>query len=909
MYIQFSCEVSKDSKEWIEKLLQLWSEHNSFINNDDWILEVLKVFSRGYTKAVTFLARFGQPNQERVTRVFKVDYLENTLKEAHAATWLATTISANFFCRIKNNPENYHWQDPSGQKIGIIEYEYAGDLGTSESVDTLMSYLFDQYKKSSRDSIKVLGTGLTRIFDDVIQGLKTKLYKRHKTYNVRVKDVYTTKLTHFTQESVEKLLYNIPPHLKKLFPEPPQVLFEAIDLSLNFQLDTHYFSDYIHGDLNPTNILVYRGYDRAYGTLIDYLEMENKKAEGFTPYFWDFARLEGELALSFFTKTFIPPEQISESLPKLSQSLFEMAPLKDHHSPLAIMSDTLVRLRKSFFRTEGLHLDISFDSPDVIKSFYYNLLVFYLFILKYENSHLECLVALALARDLAEQIPKIDSKWVAEKLEEPKEAEGKTTLSKRRIRAATLATLSLAIIILSVWFLAAYLSKPAISLDRLKEADNFASQNLCGEALPIYKELLKTLPSSNNEKIYAKIKYSAGKCYYKEALIKNREKNLKKAALSLQEAIKFINQKDHPIQYSDAVNHLSVVYLHLAEVRDKAGYADKAIRILKPIHEMHQNNNRPFYAAMTQTNLGIAYWRLSQVRDKLKNVNKSMKLLNSALKVLSGDKSSMDYAKAQHYLGNTYGESFSLDNSEENLYLAIKAYEDALRIRTLENHPQEYSWTQNNLGVIYRKLAYMEGNTNPEKDIKKAIQIYLETLKVKTLKNYPFDYARTQINLGQVYSDLAKVSDQEEIKANLEKAVQVYQDLLKNYNAEEYPIYYASANLNLGAVYYFLSEDRKLVSQKEKDLTQSIISYKNALRIFTIKKYPVNYAGIQKNLMFVYNDLADIKDKEENCQNALTASVEALSILTSTNHPRDFKIINEASKIIKRKLTEITQSK
>ncbi len=915
MYIQFSCELSKDSKEWIEKLLQLWSEQNTFISNDDCIFEVLKIFSRGYTKAITFLARFGQPNQERVTRVFKVDYLENTLKEAHAATWLATTISANFFCRIKNNPKNYHWQDPSGQDIGLIEYEYAGDMGTSESVDTLMSYLFDQYKKSSRDPITVSGDGLTKIFDDVVQGLKTKLYKRHKTYNVRVKDVYSNKLTHFTQESIEKLLYNIPPHLKKLFPETPETLFKAIDLSLNFQLDTHYFSDYIHGDLNPTNILVYRGYDRAYGTLIDFLEMENKKTEGFTPYFWDFARLEGELALSFFTKTFISPDQISDSVPKLSQSLFEMNPLKDHHSPLTIMSDTLVRLRKSFFRTEGLHLDISFDSPDVIKSFYYNLLVFYLFIIKYENSHLECLVALALARDLAEQIPMIDSKWVAEKLEEPKEVKSKTTLSKRSIKVAALSTLSLAIIILSVWFLTAYLGRPTIPFYRLEQADKFAAENLCSEALPIYEELLKSRSLNDNKKIYAKVKYSAGKCYYKEALAKHRETNLRKAGLTFEETIKSINRDERPIQYSNAVNYLSEVYHHLAEVRDKAGYADKAIGILKPVYEMHNSQNRPFYKAKTQTNLGIAYWRLSQVRDKLKNVNHAINLFKSALKVLDEKKYPLEYAKAQHYLGNAYGEFSRLDNSTESLHRAIKAYEKALRIRTLEDHPQEYSWTQNNLGILYRKLAYTEGNISPKEYINKAIQIYKETLKVKTLKKYPFDYARTQINLGQAYIDLANTFTPDQnngLKSkenNLKKAVQVYENLLKKYNAEEYPIYYANANMNLGGAYYNLSTDQKIDLQREDYLRKSITSYNNTLKIFTVKKYPFKYALTQKNLMFAYNSLAEYKNRERNYRNAMEASQKALSILTYRKHPDDFNDIQEVKKYLEMKLAKNTGSK
>ena len=57
-------------------------------------------------------------------------------------------------------------------------------------------------------------------------------------------------------------------------------------------------------------------------------------------------------------------------------------------------------------------------------------------------------------------------------------------------------------------------------------------------------------------------------------------------------------------------------------------------------------------------------------------------------------------------------------------------------------------------------------------------------MKVYTLSEYPLDYAATQNNLGNVYSALAEVKDKEE---NLTKAVRAYEEALKVYTLGRYP--------------------------------------------------------------------------------------------------------------------------
>jgi tetratricopeptide (TPR) repeat protein len=94
---------------------------------------------------------------------------------------------------------------------------------------------------------------------------------------------------------------------------------------------------------------------------------------------------------------------------------------------------------------------------------------------------------------------------------------------------------------------------------------------------------------------------------------------------------------------------------------------------------------------------------------------------------------------------------------------------------------------------------------------------------------------------------------------------------------------------NLGIAYNSLAE----VRDKEKNLTKAIFAYKEALKIRTIEKYPIDYAMTQNNLGNAYRSFAEIRDKEENLTKAIRAYEETLKIYIVEKYPLYYKKVNE----------------
>ena len=89
---------------------------------------------------------------------------------------------------------------------------------------------------------------------------------------------------------------------------------------------------------------------------------------------------------------------------------------------------------------------------------------------------------------------------------------------------------------------------------------------------------------------------------------------------------------------------------------------------------------------------------------------------------------------------------------------------------------------------------------------------------------------------------------------------------------------------NLGIVYGKLSE----VREKEGNLIKAIDGYKEALKIYTPERYPLDYAETQNNLGIAYRGLSEVRDKKGNLERAIEAYDEALRIYTKVKYPLDY---------------------
>lgn len=118
----------------------------------------------------------------------------------------------------------------------------------------------------------------------------------------------------------------------------------------------------------------------------------------------------------------------------------------------------------------------------------------------------------------------------------------------------------------------------------------------------------------------------------------------------------------------------------------------------------------------------------------------------------------------------------------------------------------------------------------------------------------------------------------------LEIATTSYSEVLKVYTLKNYPIVYGLIQNNLGASYFAIAE----IKDKENNCNKAITALKESLKVRTIEDYPKGYAVTINNLGAAYKILADVKDKEKNCKNAIIAFKKTLKVYTPKKHPIDY---------------------
>jgi tetratricopeptide (TPR) repeat protein len=145
-------------------------------------------------------------------------------------------------------------------------------------------------------------------------------------------------------------------------------------------------------------------------------------------------------------------------------------------------------------------------------------------------------------------------------------------------------------------------------------------------------------------------------------------------------------------------------------------------------------------------------------------------------------------------------------------------------------------------------------NTN----LDKALQAYKNALKINTIDKSPRDYAKIQNELGGAYVALstinANVADSSnsnhsiyETKTknlNLKNATNAYREALKIFTLKDYPFDYAKTKNNLGECYRELSE----LQDQESNLKKSIACFEEALKVFEIETYPKQHQEVKSNL-------------------------------------------------------------
>ena len=125
-------------------------------------------------------------------------------------------------------------------------------------------------------------------------------------------------------------------------------------------------------------------------------------------------------------------------------------------------------------------------------------------------------------------------------------------------------------------------------------------------------------------------------------------------------------------------------------------------------------------------------------------------------------------------------------------------------------------------------------------------------------------------------------------KANYMKiAIKAYEEALKVYTLDRFPMDYAMTQNNLGNAYSTLAE----VEAKAENCKKAIKAYEEALKVRTLDRFPMDYAMTQNNLGTAYSTLAEVEAKAENCKKAIKSYEEALKVYTKKDFPEIYPLI------------------
>ncbi len=128
---------------------------------------------------------------------------------------------------------------------------------------------------------------------------------------------------------------------------------------------------------------------------------------------------------------------------------------------------------------------------------------------------------------------------------------------------------------------------------------------------------------------------------------------------------------------------------------------------------------------------------------------------------------------------------------------------------------------------------------------------------------------------------LTALAERENGTARIEQAIGVYEDALKVFSRKRYPQEWATVQINLGNAY-------DLMAQRAGGMTyykKAIEAFRQALKIYTKQLDPDAWAGLQNNIGNELSAMADGGDAKKNLTQAIEAFHGALTVWTREKVP------------------------
>ncbi|MEE9409933.1 MAG: hypothetical protein V3V41_03310 [Candidatus Heimdallarchaeota archaeon] len=118
-------------------------------------------------------------------------------------------------------------------------------------------------------------------------------------------------------------------------------------------------------------------------------------------------------------------------------------------------------------------------------------------------------------------------------------------------------------------------------------------------------------------------------------------------------------------------------------------------------------------------------------------------------------------------------------------------------------------------------------------------------------------------------------------KQFIKLAIKAYKAALKKYTIKNYPLQFAQTNNDLGNLYSSLAE----IENKVENCHSAMSVYKEALKIYTPELFVSEYSLVSQNLGLAYQTLSEIEEKEVNSKLAIFIYKEAIKGRDLVNHP------------------------
>ncbi len=263
--------------------------------------------------------------------------------------------------------------------------------------------------------------------------------------------------------------------------------------------------------------------------------------------------------------------------------------------------------------------------------------------------------------------------------------------------------------------------------------------------------------------------------------------------------------------------------------------------------------------------------------------NKSAVELKNAIQSLRGlieeENDAQSKAKLYVALGNTYLLLSEKEKQRDNLLSALVSFDSAEKI---SSEDEILEVVENMKGFVFFKLAFIE---NRNDNLKKSIKHYTEALKYRTKEKDPYKWASTKYNLGNAYLSLRDGNE----KNNILRAIEEFKDAYDVRKEDPDSVEFGVINNAIGLSYLMLSEITQDPKEASVYLSEALSYFDSASKIFTLDKYPIDYAMIHNNIGVCFTKLALLGiDKEKNLKEGIKHYKYTLNVYTEDDFLEDY---------------------